>query len=71
MTVPKLQRILDEYCAGLAAELGDALEEVILYGSQARVDARTGSDVDVLCVLQGPFDYGDLIARTSGPAPAV
>jgi predicted nucleotidyltransferase len=38
---------------------------MVLYGSQARGDAEEGSDIDVLCVLKGPFDYGDMIQRTS------
>ena len=65
MTDSELQELLHEYRAGLAAKLGDALEEVILYGSQARGDALAGSDVDVLCVMRTPFDYRDLMARTS------
>jgi uncharacterized protein len=39
---------------------------VYLYGSQARGDAGPGSDVDVLVVVRGGLDYGDLIRRTSG-----
>lgn len=65
MSDQELRRILSEYRAGLTAELGNALHAVILYGSQARRDASAISDVDVLCVMQGAFDYGDLIDRTS------
>jgi predicted nucleotidyltransferase len=36
-----------------------------LYGSQARKEAVEGSDIDVLCVMNKPFRYGDLIKRTS------
>ncbi len=45
--------------------LGDELEAIYLYGSRARGDARPDSDIDVLIVLRGDFDYGELIDRTS------
>ena len=35
---------------------GDRLRHVILYGSQARGEARPESDVDVLVILGEPFD---------------
>ena len=53
----KLTRILQELRAGLAQRLGDRLEAVYLYGSRARGDARADSDIDVLVVLRGDFDY--------------
>ena len=49
----------------LARTLGDQLQAVVLYGSQARGEAHPGSDIDVLIVLQGDFDYGDMLKRTS------
>ena len=49
----------------LARTLGEQLQAVILYGSQARGEARPGSDIDVLIVLQGDFDYRDMLKRTS------
>jgi predicted nucleotidyltransferase len=45
--------------------LGDQLQAVILYGSQARGQARSGSDIDVLVVVRDDSDYADLIRRTS------
>jgi len=36
---------------------GNRLEAIYLYGSQARGDAHPDSDVDVLAVLKGDFDY--------------
>jgi len=60
-----IQKLLSDYQARLAALLGDNLESVVLYGSRARGDAEEGSDIDVLCVMSGPFDCGEMIERTS------
>ncbi len=69
MTMTPMQRnnILRAYRTELAETLGGALDAVILYGSHARGEDRADSDVDVLCIIRGPFDYGELIARTSEP----
>ncbi|MEA3364965.1 MAG: nucleotidyltransferase domain-containing protein, partial [Candidatus Hydrogenedentes bacterium] len=39
--------------------------QVVLYGSSARSEERHDSDIDILCVLRKPFNYGEMIARTS------
>jgi uncharacterized protein len=41
------------------------LEQLILYGSQARGDAQEYSDIDVLVVLKQAFNYREEIERTS------
>ena len=41
------------------------LDELILYGSQARGDAHKYSDIDVLVVLKQAFNYREEIDRTS------
>ena len=41
------------------------LDELILYGSQARGDAQEYSDIDVLVVLKQTFDYREEIDRSS------
>jgi uncharacterized protein len=38
---------------------------MLLFGSQARDEARAGSDVDVLVLLRDEFDYGAVRRRTS------
>ena len=66
MISPKrLRRILKEYRTRLEETLGENLDSIVLYGSQARGDAEEGSDIDVLCVMKKSFDYGELILRTS------
>lgn len=37
---------------------GQRLRGVVLYGSEARHQGSSDSDVDVLVLLEGPIDYG-------------
>ncbi len=57
--------ILAELRARLESLYGERLEQVILFGSQARGDAVEGSDIDVMIVLQGEVNVGDEISRTT------
>jgi predicted nucleotidyltransferase len=61
-----LAAILAELRRHLKALYGDRLTQVILYGSQARGDAQSGSNIDVLIVLKGSVDAGDEISRVGG-----
>jgi predicted nucleotidyltransferase len=63
--MPKTSAILEEFRQGLEQILGERLDRVYLFGSHARGEQRSGSDIDVLVVVRGPVDYGDLIRRTS------
>ena len=64
MTDKDLSKILKTLRSGLAELLGDQLEAVYLYGSHARGEATSDSDIDVLIVLDGDFDYFEMIEKT-------
>lgn len=68
---PQLRKILIEHRERLHKILGGDLDSVVLYGSQARGDATDESDIDVLCILKGPFDYGEMILRTGEVSAAI
>ena len=64
MTEEKLSEILQILRSGLAELLGTQLEAVYLYGSHARGEATSDSDIDVLIVLNRNFDYFEMIEKT-------
>ena len=49
--------ILGRIKARLDVAYGNRLRGIVLYGSEAREDAQSDSDVDVLVLLEGPVDY--------------
>ena len=61
----KLSQILKEFRERLVEHYGDRLVKVVLFGSQARGDATSGSDIDVMVVLTGDVRPGDLVAALS------
>lgn len=65
MEQKQLRRILRALQKELKDTLGERVEKIILYGSQARGDARDDSDIDVLIVLKDDFKYGTMLKKTS------
>jgi len=65
----RLTTILRDLQDEFSKILGEKLDSVLLFGSQARGDASVDSDVDVLVIIRGDFDYGELIKRTSDVVP--
>ena len=61
----KLKNILTQLRSHFEQLYGDRLTQMVLYGSQARGDARSDSDIDILVVLKGQVNPGEEIKRTS------
>lgn len=61
----RLKKILRELQKEFSKILGEKLDTILLFGSQARGDARVNSDIDLLIIINGEFNYGDLIKNTS------
>jgi predicted nucleotidyltransferase len=61
-----IQKILQELKKGLVEIYGDQLKAVYLFGSFARGEGRLpDSDIDVMIVLKGQFDYWQEDRRSS------
>jgi predicted nucleotidyltransferase len=60
-----LRKILNKLQSEFLRILDEKLDTILLFGSQARGDARVDSDIDVLVIINGEFNYGDLIKCTS------
>lgn len=52
-----IKPILSQLCDYLKSTYQHNLKQVILFGSEARGDAKSESDIDVLIVLEKPFNY--------------
>ncbi len=60
----KIKEILRELKNGLVEIFGDQLKAVYLYGSFARGEGKLpDSDIDVMVVLNGEFNYSDVEKR--------
>lgn len=61
-----ISKILQQLKKGLAEIYRDQLKAVYLFGSYARGDAHPpDSDIDVMIVLKGNFDYAEVEKRSS------
>lgn len=61
----EITAILAEFRHYLKKLYGERLVQIVLYGSQARGDAKPDSDIDVLIVLKESFNYSDKTERIS------
>jgi predicted nucleotidyltransferase len=61
----KLVQVLDRFKTYLVQEYRERLVQVILFGSYARQDSHSESDIDVLIVLADPMNPSEEIQRTS------
>jgi len=60
-----IQTILNQTYQGLQTLYKEQLEQIILFGSQARGDAQPDSDIDILIVLKHAFVYSQESDRIS------
>jgi predicted nucleotidyltransferase len=61
-----IEKLLRDLKKGLTEIYGDRLKAVVLFGSYARGDAHPpDSDIDVMIVLKGEFDYAEEENRSS------
>jgi predicted nucleotidyltransferase len=62
--MPEIKELLARLRRGLEHLYGERLAGVYLFGSFARGEATSESDVDILVVLDEVIDYGQEIERT-------
>src|SRR5512145_2322274 len=60
-----IRELLADFRAGLGETFGDRVKGLFLYGSHARGEADSESDVDVLIVLDHVAAYGAELDRSS------
>jgi predicted nucleotidyltransferase len=65
MQHPQLTEILNKVKQSLVNLYQDQLETIILYGSQARQDAKQFSDIDILVILKSNVNPYQEINHTS------
>jgi predicted nucleotidyltransferase len=59
-----IKKLLKKFKSELNRIYGEQLKSVYLYGSYARGDARPDSDIDLLMVIKGEFDYLEMLKRS-------
>jgi uncharacterized protein len=65
MPHPQLRHILSTLQTYCKQKYGDRLVQIVLFGSQARGDAASDSDIDVLIILQGSVSLVNEIKQIS------
>lgn len=60
----RINKIIDELHVYLIKLYGERLVDMILYGSHARGDTVSGSDIDILVILNDDVNPMDEIKRT-------
>lgn len=59
-----VEKLLKKFKSEIKRIYGKQLKSVYLYGSYARGDARPDSDIDLLMVVKGDFDYLEMLKRS-------
>jgi len=67
----RLTVIIAQLRQALERMYGEQLVKIVLFGSQARGDARPDSDIDILILLNQPFNYGYENERISFPVAEI
>jgi predicted nucleotidyltransferase len=65
-----VKKLLKKFKSEIKRIYGKQLISVYLYGSYARGDARPDSDIDLLMVVKGEFDYLEMLKRSDDFAAA-
>ncbi len=61
----KLPEIIEFIKNWFKTHYSEQVVQIILYGSQARGEAKPDSDIDLLIVMKSAFNYSDEIKKTS------